>query len=232
MSKAFYYQALSQNGVKMSGIIYKTSIVVIADQHNPTILHPSFLKSEEIIPSSEGVSEDIICTPPFSMVKTTSGINFVAELNKLQLTDEQPPENISGSKIKNYALNYIRALPHVKYKAVGINYNYILPVDRHQDYVKERFLKRGNWFSDELNPSQVSLKLVYPTESSLIIRFSINSGQVSHSGNQYDGVIVDGNYHEDLVEDSAFKQLLSRIENFEGMVNDFKEKIEIILKGQ
>jgi len=101
--------------------VFDTSIVVLAEGHNPTILHPAFLTSQDIVPQDWQLAEDPVCTPAASLVKYDNGIQFSVQSNRLQVFQAEPPENVGSSEIPALADRYIKTLPHVRYKAVGVN---------------------------------------------------------------------------------------------------------------
>lgn len=69
------------------------SVVVVANDHNPTILNPDFLERQQIVPQTWGwkVADPAITTPPFAMVVYDSGVTVSVEPNKLQI-----PTSLSG----------------------------------------------------------------------------------------------------------------------------------------
>ena len=48
--------------------VLNRAVVVLAREHNPTILHPSFLGAQGIVPKDWQLAEPPMCTPPLSMV--------------------------------------------------------------------------------------------------------------------------------------------------------------------
>lgn len=103
--------------------ILNTSVVVLGENHNPSILHPSFLKAQKIVPS-EWVPQEgrIICTPAFSETRYPNSIIFTVDPERIQIKDERPPEDVTKSLVTGLATKYVETLPHVPYKAVGVNF--------------------------------------------------------------------------------------------------------------
>ena len=109
--------------LKVQFEILNTSIVVLASQHNPSILHPSFLQSQGIVPNDWETLEPPICTPVFASVKYQNGIVFTVEQNKFQVIDNQTKDNFDKSLMPELVIRYCEHLPHVHYNAVGINFD-------------------------------------------------------------------------------------------------------------
>jgi hypothetical protein len=99
--------------------IINNSVVIIAKFHNPTILSEGFLVTSNLIKDYKEVNRDsIIITPPLSNVRFTNGTNMVIELERMRI--ESKGSNDAALK----AESYFQALPHIKCKAVGINFLY------------------------------------------------------------------------------------------------------------
>ena len=92
-----------------------TSVVVIAQDHNPTILHPAFLTSQGIVPDDWQLADAPLCTPAFSFAKYKNGITFDVESNRFVVTEESPAGNPEDSRISELAIAYTGTLPHVRY---------------------------------------------------------------------------------------------------------------------
>lgn len=75
-------EAFAEHVKKFNPISF--SVVVIANDHNPTILNPDFLRTNNIIPSDYAV-KNTVTTPPFSTVEYENGITISVEIDKLQV---------------------------------------------------------------------------------------------------------------------------------------------------
>ena len=178
------------------------SIVIIAADHNPTILNPDFLRMQSIVPESwnwELASPPII-TPPFATVQYESGVSISVESNKLQIADTKTAEP-TESKIVELAKQYVRVVPHVRYTAVGINYRSAIDAENADTYLKSQFLKEGPWDTDDNPMNSVGLNFVYPAESGRLV-LSIDSGTVSDTTRGVEQkksvIITNANFHHEL----------------------------------
>src|SRR5262245_9370718 len=104
----------------MAFSLASSSVVVLAKDHNPSLLHPAFLAGQGIMRSDEELAEQSISTPAVSVVKYASGLVFMVELNKLQITDNAPTGD--PDRPARLAGQYLEALPHVRYVAIGLNF--------------------------------------------------------------------------------------------------------------
>jgi hypothetical protein len=175
--------------------VINTSIVIGANEHNPSILHPSFLTSQEIVPIGWDLAEKPVCTPPFSIVKYKNGIIFNVESNKFQLVDNNPPEHFASSRAPELALKYIRKLPHVRYTAVGINFAGFIAMPAPETRLIDRFLKSGPWNDSNHKLNALGLHFVYSVSQG-ILNLRCDPGMVKRNSEaDRSAIILSANYH-------------------------------------
>ena len=204
------------------------SVVVLAEQHNPTILHPAFLESQKIVESGWELAEKPICTPPVSVVKYTNGITFTTELNKFQVVDEGEVTNISQSRAPAMASSYISTLPHVRYTAVGVNFNAILVYDKAAAFLIQKFLKSGSWHCDANETQALGLTLVYPVDGTLL-RLKIDPGEArrAESEEKMSGIIVNANFHTSV---SGLEEAKAEIGTFSTRYLEFRQRVNRVFE--
>ena len=214
----------------MCGQLLQFSIVIIAADHNPTILNPDFLRMQDIVPDTWnwGLASPPIVTPPFATVQYESGVSISVESNKLQIADTKatPQE----SKIVEIAKQYVQVIPHVRYTAVGINYRSAIEVEDADTTLKSRFLKEGPWDSDDNPMESVGLNFVYPVESGRLV-LSLDSGTVSDTSQGADKkksvIITNANFHRDL--DSSNMPTSNQVaDDLDKYLDDWQRYSEII----
>jgi hypothetical protein len=192
--------------------LLNVSVVVLAQGHNPTILHPAFLESQGIVPPDWQLAEPPICTPPLSVVKFANGIVFSVESNKFQVVEERASPESPGSKASELAIKYIEKLPHVRYTAVGVNFNGFIAVDSPAEHLIERFLKPGNWNSEALKPQALGLRLSYAAAGG-IVNLSCDPSRVRRTPAepQRRGIAVRANYHSKVSDPERVRQTVAGI---------------------
>jgi len=119
------------------------SVVVLSEGNNPKLLNHDFLARNKIVPEDWTV-RDIVITPPFSNMVYENDVQFVVELNKLQVRSAKPEQIDCIRELPKMVMEYLRILPHVSYLGVGINYVFVLK-DRHHDYIRKNFLLTVLW---------------------------------------------------------------------------------------
>lgn len=179
--------------------ILNASVVVLAKHHNPTILHPSFLVSEGIVPKEWELSERPVSTPVFAMVKYKNSIVFNVDENKFLVRQEELKNDVGKSQIPVLACKYVKKLPHVKYQSVGINFKGFIECTDPEKLIMNRFLKPGVADFDGAHPEASGFRFVYRFDD-VRLRLSFDSGKVKRAENENErtGILIDSNYHMDL----------------------------------
>jgi hypothetical protein len=101
------------------------NIVILAKNHNPTIVSKEWLTQKEIL-TGEIVS--FVHTPAFSVTETDI-FTFIVDPERLQISiKENISENIEI--LSKIAKAYITKLPETPYTAIGFNYLYNIATER------------------------------------------------------------------------------------------------------
>lgn len=206
--------------------IRNTSVVVIAQSHNPTILHPSFLKNKEIVPSdwklASGV-DSVVCSLPISIVKYENGFVFTVDANKFQLVDNNPSEDFSTSKVPEIAKKYIEKLPEVSYKSIGINIGIFIEHPSAETFLINHFLITKVF--EDIKPQAIRLNLMCPIDQTrLYFSFDTITGKK--------GILLNANYHTDILPTNALEEAEKAIMLFSNRCCDCIEKTKMILEGK
>ncbi|MGH8608488.1 MAG: hypothetical protein ACREX9_14065 [Gammaproteobacteria bacterium] len=199
---------------------FEFSVVVVANDHNPTILNPDFLGRQGVIQEGWGwkVVGPAITTPPFATVSYDSGVTVSIESHRLQVIDSSAPGSPQSSKAVNITQKYVEVLPHVRYSAVGINFRSIVEHADANAFLKARFLKSGVWDSEAHPLQTVGLKLVYPLDGGRVT-LSLNGGTVTQplekEIKQLSGILIHANFHRDCHDYPGNAQVMAHLGNAE-----------------
>ncbi len=204
---------------------FKVSAVLVAMGNNPTILHPSFLKHENIVPEDWETNKDPICTPPFAAVSFTSGFSFVAELEKLQINFNGDNADQQTEKVTELAQKYANKLPHVRYTNVGINFTAFLPLKEPVKFIVERFIKEGPWNSQNYQLSSTIQSYTYPFDDhQLNVKIEPGRKQVSQDIKKVqNGIVLHANYHAECSKKiDPLKSVISLLQQSKNRMENFK----------
>ncbi len=182
--------------------IFKASVVVQAESHNPTILHPAFLNTEGIVGDDWEVKGDPIVTPVFSQVVYSNGISFLAEPNKFQVSDGRPPKDAGRSLAPDLAAKYIKRLPHTPYTAIGLNLAACLITPSPQESLVQLLLKEGPWNEGKLSLQAAGFQFRYAAPSAQL-NLSCKAGKIAKKPGDEPSpaIIIEANYHTVLPQD-------------------------------
>ena len=201
--------------------VLNVSVVVAAANHNPSILHPSFLDAEGIIGSDWELAAPPICTPPLSVVKFQNGVEFVVEPQKLLVIDNQPGADHGSSMVSGLADKYVKTLPHVRYTGVGINMRGFVEIADPGAQLMERFLKPGPWNEESLLAEAVGLSFIYRVDGSRLL-LSVEGGtHASGEGAKRHGIVLDANYHQEITQQDPKAKVHEAIARFSHFCENF-----------
>lgn len=207
--------------------------MILAQDHNPSILHPFFLSAQSIVPKDWEPAQPPICTPPLSMVSYKNGITITVESNKFQVAKSPPTPNMRESEVPRCASRYIETLPHVLYKAVGINFGAILEDSDPSRRLIDKFLAQGVWNSEDLLVKELSLRFVYSLEGGTL-NLSCDPGSVTDntSNRTIKGIVLGANYHFDLPGGNPAKEAVDTLKKFTNLSDRFEWVIKRIFETE
>lgn len=118
--------------------LHSVSVVVTAQFHNPSILNPDFLASREIVPADWKVAETLT-TPPVSVVKYENGVEWSVDQSRLTVAEQSGPGFGDSYRVHPLMVAYLRKLPHVPYRSLGLNCQVSKSQANPQRWLIERF---------------------------------------------------------------------------------------------
>lgn len=212
----------------MPHILVQTSIVILAESHNPSIVQPTFLKTEGIVPDSWGEPKEAIVTPPFASI-TYDHVQIVVEANRLQIRSALP-HTIGAAEIAGAAQRYVKALPKTPYRAVGINFGGFSEQPDPGPAIVDRYVSEGPWKSEELQPTAAEVTLSYSLEGAdLKIRISIAQVKLAGMTTTQTGVGFDGNFHLAMEQGAPMTSALKALESVNNRAQQYSKVVEKIL---
>lgn len=207
--------------------------VVSGDAHNPTILNPDFLAVEGIVPESWGwKTAETFTTPPLAFVRYENDVRVTVEHSKFQVIDPNVENGPQESKVTAIASNYVRALPHVKYTAVGNNFQSLLLTDLPGDYLKALFLKSGPWSNDIRHLGAVGVRLVYPFDelSRLVLSIDVEARNINDTSTPQEVIVINANFHRQCGMHPAHDEVVSHLEDATKDWESYQQLLEDIFQ--
>lgn len=191
------------------------SVVVVAKNHNPSLLNPDFLQIRKIVPEDYELAEPPLSTPVVAVVKYKQGIRIVVEMEKLQVLEAINggfPEHLSAPLI---ASRYVRTLPHVRYTAVGINWSGHLEKENPGVWLRDRFLSSGPWKD---KPHEL-------VGSDILFRYQLGNVQCNLSLRSDSEVKVNANYHHEIETYPGDEVVAAVVERWSDRLGHFRTLI-------
>lgn len=215
----------------------KLDIVVVAQNHNPSILNPDFLLHNEIVREDWGWEVDeksVLSTPQFSQVNYTCGVTIQAVMERVIFMAKTPSLFDAVCKV---ASEYVVTLPHVTYTALGINPAGHVTASSEEEGV--RFLLNEVMRSEAFGSfaggaTGGECSYLFDLDGCLL-NLKITCGAVGPRSERRPCVIFTGNFHRDLPGENVDERLQALLSGIKGWEQDqalFDEAVKRCLKGE
>ena len=215
--------------MKPSITLHEKGIVIVGQNHNPSILNPDFLWGHRIVPEEIALveSEPLLSTPMLSQCAFKNGLHIVSELNKIFFADKNPGED---NVCYDAAKKYLQIVPLVHYIAVGVNFVGSFP-DLEGKWAPHDMLRAGEWNQFEGVPPSANIALTYQL-AGRVANMNIGKGAIAGPGSEQ-RIIIHGNFHHDIQVDQgeSYKVAIANVDNWENDLKDFKIISNNIAKG-
>ncbi len=179
------------------------AIVVLSESNNPRLLNPDFLERNNIVPK-EWKAQDVLVTPPFAQVSYSNGVQILVEENKIHLQSNKPEAIAWKRELPKITLEYLEVLPHVSYRAVGLNFVYLSDHPKGIEAEKElisKLLQQGPWLNFGQGISGAVIELQYRgTQPQMNVKIGVIEKD-SPTGKLLGGFIFTVNFHHDFKPD-------------------------------
>ncbi|MHC5768919.1 MAG: hypothetical protein ACYTXI_25510 [Nostoc sp.] len=191
------------------------SIVVVADNQNPSILNPDFLKYNQIVPPDWELAMPPICTPALSQVVFKNGVNIVAQFDRVTFWEALDNDNLVF-QIPEISCKYIDIVPAVDYRAVGININAHLLIankEDNQDTVLTKLISQGKWKNFQGKSPNAVVQFTYQLDSAnLMIAIQEAIIQQNPNNELVNVLNFSANFHRELIN-GTYPEKISSVKN-------------------
>lgn len=205
--------------------------VIVSDGNNPRILNQDFLERNDIVPAG-WKEKQVIVTPPFSLVEY-EGLSVQMEENKLSITAKNIPSFAWDQLLPKVAIRMLEVLPHVSYKAVGLNFSLYAETTIGQDAENkliEQLLAKGDWLYVHGGITGAVVELQYRKSfPHLNVKVGVRE-TITDKGRQLGGYTVMANFHhdfepKDVNERTAF---ISKVAEYEKEIHQLINSLPIL----
>jgi len=197
-----------------------TSIVLLAEDHNPSILNADFLRINEIVPDEWNlqVGENLLTSPAASQVEFIDSVSIQVDDKRVRITDSHIDGKPLGSRVPQIALRYARTLQHVKYTAMGTNFRFIMPNADPSKYVISRFTNTTVWQDCGLPLQSVDLEIRTPPMDGRQLNLKTKSLKLQQQEDEsvtLQAISVEGNIHRQISSYPATEEIEKYTREFE-----------------
>ena len=211
-------------GDSQSADLVELAVVLVATSNNPSIINPDFLSGNGIVGKDSVPQEDPITTPVFAQVVYKDGLIVRADPERVMFVQSASEMSLNSVSCPTMAAHYARAVPHVPYRAVGINPKlHVCQADRKSASVSNVLVDQGSWLSFKDSEPEVQLKLIYAFGSRTINMDVIAATRRDPDGHPSPGILFQSNVHRDLEQTNSqnrIEELISIVGNWENDVLD------------
>ena len=200
------------------------SVVILGEYHNPSIINPDFVVSNNIIPKSWKIVETIT-TPGLSVLRYANGIQVIVDPSRLTILEERNEQFLehNSSDIHSVAAKYVNKLPHIPYRSLGLNCLVSMTRDDSKRWLTERFLKSYPWASKIYMMPKF---IIDKKEKTLNLNFTYRHT----SPDENSEIVIDCNTH---YSGSFTSELLcEKINEWPACQNDVKTMLTTFLQGE
>ena len=184
--------------------LVELSVVLVATSNNPSIINPDFLCHNGIIDKDRRLQEDPVATPVFAQVVYEGGLTVRADPERVMFVQSASEEKLTGIVCPTMAEGYVRAVPHVPYRALGINPKLHVALDKvSRARVVNALDGRGSWLSFKDSEPEVQLKAIYRFSGRRITMDVLGAARRRPSGGESRGLLFQGNVHRELEQTSS-----------------------------
>lgn len=211
--------------------IGEISIVVVAANHNPTILNPDFLLFNSIVPEDWELAEHPLCTIPLAQVVYKNGFKIISQLEKVIFSESLQDKRLEESNVSSIAKKYAEKLPHVNYTAVGINPTGHIVFNTREElqaYILRTFFTPSPWKQFKGGPREASCKFSYQLDTTKF-NLTIEERALNVFEDQSLPVLaISANFHHEITASNPNDNLQMLVEILDNWLNDVQIYTEFV----
>ncbi len=169
-------------------LLHSVIVVVMAEEHEPTMLSPRFLAEKEIVPNDWKAAQSI--TNPFE-----SAVRYEKAMLKMSSSRFEVEGLSDGSFKESYAAHsivadYVSKMPHTPYRSLGLNCRVLIRADNPEQWLSQRFLCPNLWRNGNPEGHIEKADFTVPMDDGLSCEFSFTSGNLNNEQSESEKIVV------------------------------------------
>ena len=220
------------NGKDSEGIdLIEFSIVLVATSNNPSILNPDFLFHNDIVDVSHKVRDPRISTPAFSQVTFEDGLTVKADPDRVVFEQRGSKLTTEAIVCPEIARRYLEEVPHVPYRAVGINpKGHRRSASQAGHRVADALIDHGAWMSFKDLTPEIQLKAVYRYSDRTISMDIAEAERRGQGPKPIPGMLFQANIHREIQATDATKRIQAISSIFSSWTDDLEDFLSLVAK--
>lgn len=218
-----------EGGHHADTMLVELSIVLVANQNDPSILNPDFLRHNGIVDTGLQLKEPPISTPMFSQAIFEGDVGIRAEPNRFVFEQRGQPLTEDACTIPEISERFLKTVSNVPYSAIGINPRSVKLSNKATRYsVTDTLIEGGKWMSFKDVQPDVHLKAIYNYEKRTI---TLDVGGVEAKGNDgtmSSGLLFHANIHRNIganEQGQRIEEVLSILSAWKNDISDFNDLV-------
>ncbi len=205
------------------------SVVIVSDGNNPRLLNPDFLERNAIVPA-QWRPVDTLVTPPYAQVSYDNKFILLMEDTRVHFTVNDPVQLDWSAHLPAIAIQFLKVLPHVSYKATGLNFAFTTDQPHGEEAeikLLDSMITAGNWRNLNKGITGAVLELQFRKQQpTLNVKLGARE-ENRPTGKIIEGFVIAANYHYDLGprDTSERERFISAIGSYE---RDFRQFIKLL----
>lgn len=205
------------------------SVVLVADNVDPSTINPDFLRHNGIVRSDLQTEQPPVSTPVFSQVAFEGGLAMTAQHDRLDFIQrgEMLTEDVS---VLDMAKRFLEKVPHLPYKAIGLNPTGFRHVEDGSmgGGIASALIEGGKWMAFENVSPTVLLKVLYSYPDKQITMDIHDTRKLESDGSASPGLLFAVNIHRDIgetVRERRIARLMSILSSWQNDLSDIRNLI-------
>ena len=197
--------------------ITRVSFIILSRNNNPSLLTPDFLRNNKIV-KDDWVVDSTFTTDRVSQTVYENEFRIFMQPDRV-LFEQFIEDGYSKDKfeLKEVVYNFLEALPHINYTALGINpFGHIIFDSQEEldDYIFNHIILPGDWKKFNQQNPEISMVFKYPFED-YNIQVSIENVGVYETKKKTEnlGVLFEGNIHREFDAQQKNEDRLQSLKN-------------------
>lgn len=220
--------AKAEDGRQSSVELVQLSVVLIADNVDPSVINPDFLRLNGIVNHGLQTGQPPFSTPVFSQVAFEDDFTVTAQTDRVEFVQRREALAEDAAS-PNVARRFLEIVPYPSYKAISINPMGAKPLDPgYMGGVADALIERGAWMAfGDVSPI-ISLKVTYIYENRKITMDVQDAKKLGADGSELPGLLFAANIHRDISEttqEQRIAKLMSILSEWKNDLSDFQALI-------